>query len=377
MLCGLCLFAACSDDNDSNPILGEPSEFVLNAPAVENAALDLGQSSKITLTCSQPDYGFPAATTYNVYVATDANMSDATMIEINSKTTTLELDAALLASTLTDMMVQKGKVEEDFPMTIPVYFQAEAVMTATTGTSLENTRIKSNVVAINKVNLAFSLPPVTAPDALYVVGNFCEWNWDKSVQMVQVYDAPNIFWHMVYIDGAGIKFNTATAWDGGERGIAGITIDPASELGDEIQDSGDGNIASSKPGWYLMIVTASVEGRDINYSVMFNKPEVRLIGEAMGGWDEGMEGSLFEIPTTADGEFISPVLPALPGDDSGCVRMYCKVPGYDWWKSEFIVGLDGDKISYRGMGGDQDRVGCAEGERVYLSFKNDTGKIKE
>ena len=125
-----------------------------------------------------------------------------------------------------------------------------------------------------------------------------------------------------------------------------------------------------------MIVTAKVSGRDVNYTVTFNKPEVRLIGVAIGSWDEG-KGEAFSVPATADGEFVSPALPALPGtDDGGSVRMYAKVPGYDWWKSEFIVGIDGDKISYRGNGGDQARVGCTAGQKIYLNFSKDTGSIK-
>jgi len=376
MLCGLCLFTACSDDNDSNPVITEPTEFVLNAPANANNQLDLASSETITLTCSQPNYGFPAATTYNVYVATEADMSDAQLMEINAKAPKLELDAAVLASTLTTMMLEKGKTEEDFPMTMPIYFQAEAVITATTGAAYEASRIKSNVVSLNNVALEFSLPPVELPAELYIVGNFCGWNWDNAVTTAPVYEAKHIQWHMVYIDDSGIKFNTATAWDGGEVGFAGITVDPESELGDEIIDGG-GNIASSKPGWYLMIITMSVEGRDIKYSVKFNKPQVWLMGTITpnADWKELEEGCMFEVPATADGEFVSP---AFTNDVSGNggARAYVKVPGYDWWKSEFIVGLDGDKISYRGAGGDQDRVDGKAGQKFYLNFSNDTGRIE-
>ncbi len=376
MLCGLCLFTACSDDNDSNPVITEPTEFVLNAPANANNQLDLASSETITLTCSQPNYGFPAATTYNVYVATEADMSDAQLMEINAKAPKLELDAAVLASTLTTMMLEKGKTEEDFPMTMPIYFQAEAVITATTGAAYEASRIKSNVVSLNNVALEFSLPPVELPAELYIVGNFCGWNWDNAVTTAPVYEAKHIQWHMVYIDDSGIKFNTATAWDGGEVGFAGITVDPESELGDEIIDGG-GNIASSKPGWYLMIITMSVEGRDIKYSVKFNKPQVWLMGTITpnADWKELEEGCMFEVPATADGEFVSPAFTNDVSGDGGA-RAYVKVPGYDWWKSEFIVGLDGNKISYRGAGGDQDRVDGKAGQKFYLNFSNDTGRIE-
>ena len=59
------LFTACETDNDSNPILNEPDTFTLNTPAyAANNVYDLKNAQSVELTCSQPDYGFPAATTY-------------------------------------------------------------------------------------------------------------------------------------------------------------------------------------------------------------------------------------------------------------------------------------------------------------------------
>lgn len=379
MLCGLAMFTACSDDNGSNPTFTEPTDFVLNEPAFAGSVLDLASSSSLHFTCSQPNYGYPAAVTYNIYVATSADMADAQMIQVNSKTTTLAVDPALVASTLTTMMLEKGKVEADFPMTIPVYFQAEAVMNLTTGDVIEASRIKSNVVQVEKTVLKFSLAPVTTPDNLYLVGNFNGWNWDTSLKMVQVYEAPHVFWHLVFIDDSGIKFNMNTAWDGGEVGFGGITINPESELGDEIIDNG-GNIASSKPGWYLMIITCSVEGRDIKYDVTFNKPEVWLMGTITpgGSWAEKEDGCLFSVPTVADGEFVSPPFANDSSGDGG-VRAYVKVPGYDWWKSEFITGIgdDPEAISYRGMGSDQDRIQAEKNSILYFNFTKETGRLEK
>ena len=372
----ICLFTACSDDRDSNPTLVKPTTFVLNTPAIANSNVDLAHSSAIVLTCTQPDYGFPAATTYTVTVATNEDMSDGVQLSTKSTSARIELDAQEVASTLTQIKVDGGATEAEFPMNIPVYFQAEAVMTTTNGDALEDTRIKSNVVKLNTVELEFSLPPVLLPENIYLIGKFCEWNWDNCVAMAPVYDTNDTFWHLVYIDESGIKFNTNKAWDGGEVGFAGITINEASELGAEIVEGG-GNIASSNPGWYLMIVKVVLDGRDLKYDVTFNRPEVWLMGTVTPGanFDEKEAGCMFEVPATADGEFISPAFAHDVSGDGG-VRAYVKIEGYDWWKSEFIVGLDGDKISYRGKGGDQKRVDGKAGQKMYLNFTTDTGKIE-
>ena len=372
----ICLFTACSDDRDSNPTLVKPTTFVLNTPAIANSNVDLAHSSAIVLTCTQPDYGFPAATTYTVTVATNEDMSDGVQLSTKSTSARIELDAQEVASTLTQIKVDGGATEAEFPMNIPVYFQAEAVMTTTNGDALEDTRIKSNVVKLNTVELEFSLPPVLLPENIYLIGKFCEWNWDKCVAMAPVYGTDDTFWHLVYIDESGIKFNTNKAWDGGEVGFAGITINEASELGAEIVEGG-GNIASSNPGWYLMIVKVVLDGRDLKYDVTFNRPEVWLMGTVTPGanFDEKEAGCMFEVPATADGEFISPAFAHDVSGDGG-VRAYVKIEGYDWWKSEFIVGLNGDKISYRGKGGDQKRVDGKAGQKMYLNFSTDTGKIE-
>lgn len=384
LLCGGLLFGACDSDLDNNPTLQTPTTFVLNTPAITNSTIDLAHSSTVNLTCSQPDYGFPAHTVYTVEVSLNPDMSNATTLAQEFTSAKLALNAEDLAVTLTNMECDLGKKDTDFPMTIPVYFRAKATMYAESpADSVHGTTITSNVVALNKVYLNYSLPALTAPSTLYLIGNFCGWDWNKSVTMTEVYgsrDAGNTtatFWHMVYIDDSGVKFNTAQKWDNNEVGFAGIKVDEASDNASTIQGNSDGNISSSAPGWYLMIVNAKVNGRNIDYTVTFNKPNVYLIGAAVAGsWDELNGAGLFTVPADASGEFVSPVLPDLAGSDDSNLRMYVKVPGYEWWKSEFIVGLDGDKISYRGTGGDQTRVGAKAGQKVHLNFTTDTGSLK-
>ena len=377
LLCSVCVLTACKDDRDSNPTLQAPTQgsLVLNTPGMAaNAVYDLANTKSIILTLGGlPDYGFPAYTNYTLCASLNADMSEAIDVA-TSPYAKFEVDAATLAAELTSLEVGKGKSELDFPMEIPLYFQAHAAATKYAGNAIPGTETSSNIVTLNKVRLVYSLPPVTTPDNIYLVGNFNGWSWDTSLSMVQCYDGPNVFWHMVYIDGSGIKFNTNKSWDGGEQGIAGLNSISGDKASD-IQDSGDGNIASSNPGWYLMIITCSVSGRDIIYDVQFNEPNVWLMGTitAKADWSELEEGMKFEVPATADGEFVSPAFANNSSGDGG-VRAYVKVPGFDWWKSEFMV-FD-KKIVYRAMGGDQDRIEGFAGQKLYLNFGNETGDLK-
>lgn len=67
------LFASCSDDNDSNPTLIQPTEFKLNTPEYVNSTIDLEHSTELGLTWSQPKYTADNAPyqmqTYEVHVS--------------------------------------------------------------------------------------------------------------------------------------------------------------------------------------------------------------------------------------------------------------------------------------------------------------------
>ena len=368
------MFAACSDDRDDNPTITTPTEFILNTPAIASNNIDLAHSSTLQLTCSQPNYGFPAATKYNVQISLKEDMSNCATIDQNFYSAKADVDASLLAATLTNLELNAGKTEADFPMDIPVYVRMRAVMTTETGDEIEGTDILSNVVTLSNVHLLYALAPVTVPAHLYVVGKFCEWDWGNSFEFIPVYEHPEMYWRMVWIDESGVKINTDKAWDGNEKGYADITVD--GDLKDKIS-SNEGNISSATPGWYLMIVTATVEGRDIKYNVQFNEPNVWLTGSCIGdsSYGELNEAGKFEAPTTQNGDFVSPAFTgACPGGDGDGVRVYVKIPGNDWWHSEFI--LDGDQISYRGTGGDQTRLACAVGQKMYLNFSTGKGSLK-
>ena len=66
------LFTACSDDNDSNPTLIQPTEFTLNTPTYIDQTVDLKNTEALQLSWSQPKYtadNAPLQVTYQIQVS--------------------------------------------------------------------------------------------------------------------------------------------------------------------------------------------------------------------------------------------------------------------------------------------------------------------
>ena len=72
-------FMGCKDDNESNPTLTQPTQFVLNNPALADAHIDLAKSETIELTWSQPtpytNYNAPVTPTYTVQLSTKGSFT--------------------------------------------------------------------------------------------------------------------------------------------------------------------------------------------------------------------------------------------------------------------------------------------------------------
>lgn len=369
LLAGLAPFSACDSDRDSNPVLQEPTAFVLNTPAYANTTYDLANSTTLELTCSQPDFGYTAPAIYSVEVSLTQDFAEPVLLDTKYTTAKMAVDASEVAVAATNMHVAQGKLEDDFPIVAPLYVRVTASLNSATETI---TSITSNTITLSSVRTEFALPPVKLPTELHLIGAFCNWEWGKSAEMIPCYDGTTgTFWRMVYLPADGFKFNTATAWDGGEVGFAGCTVVDNYNAG--VADV-DGNIGIGKSGWYLVVIRSAINGRNVDYTVEINEPAVWLIGGVVkdgGAWDECMEGWKFTVPASADEDFVSP---AFAADAAEGPRAYVKVEGFDWWKSEFMV-FDG-KLTYRADGGDLDRVTSKAGQQMYINFTKGTGKIE-
>ena len=396
LLIGAVAFSAC-EEKLAEPVLNEPTEFVLNNPVLMNQPCDLAKSDYIELVCSQPDYGFTAATTYQVQVSLDGKFENAfdakkitgdhVSIGLNYTNTRINVSAAEIAIALTQLRsviltaedpdISEDEMKAKFPFETPAYVRVTASLSKS-----GKGEIYSNVVNFKNLNVPYSLPEVFVPKELFIVGQYNGWDWGTAFDFIPAYDnkmdgkgKEGTFWRILYLPEGGFKVNAAKVWDGGEVGY--VKDDPLFTYKDNANSgltaSDDGNMVVTKAGWYIVVARLAVDGRDIKYTFEINEPNVYLIGSVAGMTDWAtLPEWKFTVPADADGEFVSPAFIADAAADSG-VRA-CVNIGIDWWKTEFMIF--GGKIEYRGTGGDQERVLGNKGQKLYLNFTEGTGSIK-
>lgn len=241
------LFASCSDDNDSNPTLIQPTEFTLNTPEYINSTIDLEKSTGLELTWSQPKYtadNAPINATYEVQVSPTNNFTvstdEAAADESGEKVpdyavlsnTTQKCDISASAEEMDKALVKILKwTEENVPAEQEMYVRVNAYI-------LEDTK-RLNPIASNSVMLKVKPYYIELKDATptmwYLVGNMfgAKWANDKNigVDALPMFLQPNFAYDKK--TGAGVieytnYFLTGDYNDKAECDGAGFKILPAS-----------------------------------------------------------------------------------------------------------------------------------------------------
>ena len=377
VLFALPVFTACDTDNGSNPVLNEPDTFVLNTPAyAANNVYDLKNASTLELACSQPDYGFPASTTYTVQVSLEADFKDATAdtkanyatLESTYTTAKMNVVASELNSALLDLWTAANGETTAFPTDpISVYVRLKAAITDS-GRGV----CYSNVINLTKVLGTKEASSLAPPKTLFVVGSMLN-NWGVWKPMVAVTGLDGQFWTMIYFD-ANSEFKFGTK----QNEYIGVT-DKRLTITDKANAgvAGDDNIKVTTAGWYIVYVKATVKNNDYAFAMTFYPGEVYLFGNSTGGSWDYTDTWKFTAPDNKDGNFVSPAMTA-----SGEVRM-CVKTEVDWWRTEFT--LYKGEIFYRenqaindswnaDKGSDYSVQGAA-GKVMQLNFTAGTGEI--
>lgn len=371
ILAGITLFWSCQEDE--KVVLQQPESFVLNTPKYASAIYDLKNTESIEFTTSQPDYGFTAAAIYSVQVALTSDFANPVTLPGSYTTAKFAINAADLALALVGM--HGVTLEEDYPTNPhPLYVRLISKLNA------KNVgEVFSNVITLPQVKGYFALDPMVMPEEMFIIGNVAgNWSWDGATAMIPIWGSPGKFWAMQYLGQTGdggnaeIKFNFAKAWDGNEFGFGQATVNANGTADPGASDSG-GNIGIGNPGWYIVVVTTAINGRDYEFAVDFYPPHVHLQGNVAGGnWGTTDEAYRFTVPALtlgADASFVSP-----PFTNTGEIRASIQLPGHEWWHTEFIV-LDG-VFAPRGAGDDQERVTGNAGQKLHINFTTNTGKVE-
>ncbi|GHT53342.1 hypothetical protein FACS189446_0490 [Bacteroidia bacterium] len=266
LLAGLTTFWACEDDQDSNPVYRQPESFVLNTPGYASIVTDLQKSTALVLTCSQPDYGFTAATTYAVQVSLNDTWIDGTEevpatyqeLPISSTTAKPVADAKDL-----DRAIAKLSNWEDAEaldgQPIDLFIRLKASVSSFTSP------VYSNVVKIKVLPYYIKLTDAL-PATYYLIGDCIgDGTWTNSQDAIgvsiiplslienQEYNITNGTGEFAYTGhfpaGKGFKLiGVPGSWD--EQW--GVTDGAFSH-----NDGGSGNITVATDGWYTVTLNTA------------------------------------------------------------------------------------------------------------------------
>lgn len=189
------LFASCSDDNDSNPTLIQPKEFVLNTPAYANATIDLEKSTVLELTWSQPKYtadNAPINATYEVQVSPTNSFTVSTDEAAADESGEKVPDYAVLSNTTQKCNISASAEEMDKALVKILKWTegnvpAEQEMYVRVNAYILESTSRLNPVASNSVKLNVKPYYIELKDAVptmwYLVGNMFggKWAGDKSI----------------------------------------------------------------------------------------------------------------------------------------------------------------------------------------------------
>lgn len=404
MLVGIIsLFASCSDDNDSNPTLIQPTEFKLNTPEYVNSTIDLEHSTGLGLTWSQPKYtadNAPINVTYEVQVSptnsftvsTDEAAADESGEKVADYAalshTTLECKTSASAEEIDKALVKILKLTEaNVPAEQDAYVRVNAFI-------LEGTN-RLNPIASNSVQLKVRPYYVELKDATpimwYLVGNMFGGKWagdkitgtdnlpmflkpnfsyDKKTGTGEI-EYTNYFLTGAYNDkaecaDAGFKILPASfSWDysmNADGGKAGTIV----YRGDTGSDGG--HIVAPEAGYYTITInTANNTATMVKYEDEVNKTYGTI--QIAGSFNEWADTPMLPYNTEGVENHAWYYVMEVPAGETAQFKF--KIAGS--WDTSWGYGkADGDINMFGKCEAGGKNLGLAEGKYV-ISFNDITG----
>ncbi|MBQ8711583.1 MAG: SusE domain-containing protein [Prevotella sp.] len=275
---------SCSDDNDSNPVLNTaPTTFVLNTPTMSEQYIELTEDNTVSLSWSQPDYGFAALATYYIQVGVVGNGGNITWSDNLLETTYTKCRADVpgeeIAMAIND--ADGFKAEEDYQdMGVrPIAVRVISAILDGENNDIPITKITSNTVTFKQVQ---AYKAIKAPKKIWIIGACGGWtepaegSRDALVDwIVNETGVGTGIYQGTYDIPAGnfqLRFYSAlTGWDGGAS-IGSQEADSSKEI---TMDGGvyDGDItAPGKGSWQI----SDWAGGQVRITVNMNTNKVKF-----------------------------------------------------------------------------------------------------
>jgi len=377
------LFVSCAKDDDSNPRINttDLSLTLLESAYPTNVLMDLSNSETFNLKVKeQPNYGYPAITIYSVQVSldpafasvspTDANPSVkyATLASTYTKAS-MDVDAMELNNAIIKLYQSANNGEDPTGKVLTAYVRVKAQVDKAAGTECY-----SNVIKINNLTVAYV---ASIPKALYLSGTSVRGG-SEAKEWAPVYGFEGCFYTLAYFS-AGDTFFWGDSEDTGTGFSRTSSIDDQAGAG--IDEGTDGGIMVKNAGWYVIYMVSSIDKvkNALVSDITIYPGAAFVIGNAAGGdWTDSNPEWQMVAPTEASGIWESPAFTA-----SGELRAYIKVPGIDWWRTEFT--LFKGSIFWRTVDipsnwnenvGSAYSVACSAGQKLYVNFDALTGEVK-
>ena len=399
------LFASCSDDNDSNPTLIQPTEFKLNTPEYANGLIDLEKSKELNFTWSQPKYtadNAPLNVTYEIQVspknsftvsadeaANDESGEKVADYDILSPTTQY-CNATISAEEIDKSLVRVLKFKEnEVPAEQEVSIRINAYIVE--GNKRLNP-ITSNTVTFKAKPYYVELKDAT-PIMWYLVGNMFGGKWGDNKESIGVENLPMFMKPNFRYDkktGTGeIEYTnfflTDEFNDKAESAVAGFKILPSSFVWDYSMDGGGklkdniayrgstnsdgGHILAGADGYYTITLnTANNTAKMEKYEGAVNNYGTIQISGSFNDWvDTPM------LPYNTEGVENHAWYYVMDVPAGQTAQFKFKIEGS--WDTSWGYGPEDGTISMYGKcdaGGKN--IGLAEGKYV-ISFNDITGSF--
>ena len=383
-LAAMPLMTSCDNDDDSNPTLHTPESFVLNTPAyAQNNTYDLSKAESVNLTTSQPDYGFPAATEYQVEVSLDKNFTSVTTLDVPEgisyrtlgtvyNQANMDVDGVELNNAIVALYQAAHNGEDPSGIVMPAYIRLTAHISGT-----DAGWCASNVITLPKVTVSYI---ATVPTEVYVSGPSIR-KGEEAKPLGVVNQAEGQFCGMVYMEaGSSLMWGDEASQTNGFA----LTTTKDDQAGAGLTEAADGGIAFGKAGWYSILMKFEVDAaNNVLLSTLSVYPgEAYVTGPVAsytGDWPTADPAWAMTAPADASGEWVSP---AFTG--SGELRAYILVGSLGWYQTEFTLykeaifwraTYDVSKNWAENVGSDYS-VQCSAGQKLYINFDTDTGRVE-